>query len=149
MKHQEYEDKFEKYPIGGLFDEEEPLVFNELLEDESPRDITEAEFNTQIASQRIKTQKEMSGDKKLRLLQIYFKDIGNKPIFTPKEEIEVSVKMKKCELGAREIERTLKEISGKDLKESPLEVVNKSKLEAALNNRNYILRRMQGLTALR
>ncbi|HLE25593.1 MAG TPA: RNA polymerase sigma factor RpoD/SigA [Thermodesulfobacteriota bacterium] len=149
MKYQKYEDKFEEHPIGGLFGEEEPFGSHELLEDESLQDRTEAEDNTQITSPRIKTQKEEGADKKLRLLQIYFKDIGNKPIFTPKEEIEVSVKIKKCELGAKEIERTLKEILGKDLKESPLEVVNKSKLEAALNNRNSILRRMQRLHALR
>src|SRR5712692_9981480 len=107
MKHQEYEDKFEGYPIGGLFEEEEPFVFHELLEDESLQDRTEAEFNTQLVSPRIETQKEESADEKFRLLQIYFKDIGNKPIFTPKEEIEVSVKIKKCELRVREIERTL------------------------------------------
>ncbi|MGH7799432.1 MAG: sigma-70 family RNA polymerase sigma factor [Thermodesulfobacteriota bacterium] len=146
MEHQEYEDKFEEYPIGGLFDEEEPFL--ELLEDESLQDRTDAEFNTQIASPRTKTQKEKSADEKLRLLQIYFKDIGNETIFTPKEEIEVSVKIKKCELRVREIERTL-EILGKDLKESTLEAINKSKLKAALNNGNSILRRIQRLIALR
>lgn len=146
MKHQEYEDKFGEYPIGGLFDEEEPFL--ELIEDESLQDRTEATFNTQLASPRTKTQKEESADEKLRLLRIYFKDIGNETIFTPKEEIEVSVKIKKCELRVREIERTL-EILGKDLKESPLEVVNKSKLKAVLNNGNSIPRRVQRLIALR
>jgi len=135
MKHQEYEDKFEEYPIGGLFDEEEPFLG--LIKDESLQDRTEAE-----------AQKEESADEKLRLLQVYVKDIGNETIFTPKEEIEVSVKIKKCELRVREIERTV-EILGKDLKESPLEVVNKSKRKAVLNNGNSIPRRVQRLIALR
>jgi RNA polymerase sigma factor (sigma-70 family) len=145
MKHQEYEDIFEENPIGGPFDKEEP--FPELLEDESPQDRTEEEFN-QIASPRTKTQKEEHADEKLRLLHTYFKDIGNETIFTPKEEIEFSVKIKKCELRVREIERTL-DILGKDLKESPLEVVNKNKLKAELNNGNSILMRIQRLIALR
>ncbi|MBI2486572.1 MAG: sigma-70 family RNA polymerase sigma factor [Deltaproteobacteria bacterium] len=136
MKHQEYEDKFEEEP------------FLELLEDEFLQDRTEAEFNTQLASPRIKTQKEKSADEKFGLLQPYFKDMRNEPIFTPKEEIEVSANMKKCEVRVREIERTL-EILGKDLKESPLEVVNKSNLEPVLNNGNSIPRRVQRLTALR
>lgn len=104
--------------------------------------------NTQLASPRTETQKDESADEKLRLLQIYFKDIGNETIFTPKEEIEVSVKIKKCELRVREIERTV-EILGKDLKESPREVVNKSKRKAVLNNGNSIPRRVQRLIALR
>ncbi len=146
MKHQEYEDKFEEYPIGGLFDEEEPFL--ELREGESLQDRTEAEFNAQLASPRTKTQKEESAEEKLRLLHIYFKDIGNETIFTPKEEIAVSVKIKKCELRVREIERTLR-VLGKDVKESPSEVVNKNKLKGALNNGNSILRRIQRLTSLR
>jgi len=148
MKHQEYEDKFEGYPIGGLFEVEEPSIFHELLEDESLQDRTEAEFNTHLLSPRINTQEEQKTDKKFRLLQIYFKDIGSNPIFTPKEEIEVSVKIKKCELRVREIERIL-EIWGKDLKESHPKIANKIKLKALLNNGNSIPRRMERLTALR
>lgn len=134
MRHQEYEDKFEEHSIGGLFEKEEPLL--DLLEDESLPDRTEAEFNTQLASPRTKTQKAESEDQELRLLKIYFKDMGNHTIFTPKEEIEVSVKIKKCEVRVREIERTL-------------EVVNKSKLEVVLNDGNSIPRRVQRLTALK
>lgn len=134
MRHQEYEDKFEEHSIGSLFEEEEPLV--ELHEDESLQDRTEAEFVTQLASPRTKTQKEESADPELRLLKIYFNDMGNETIFTPKEEIEVSVKIKKCEARAREIERTL-------------EVVNKSKLEAVLNDGSSIPMRIQRLTALK
>ena len=149
MRYQEYKDKIEieEYSIGGLFEEEESFisVFLELLEDEflQEQDRTEAEFNTKLASPRTKTQKEGSVDESFGLPRTYFKDMENEPLFTPEEEIKVSIKMKKCVARAREIKRILEEILGKDLRESPLEAVSK-----LLNNENSILRRIQRLTAL-
>ncbi len=41
-------------------------------------------------------------DEEFRLLQVYFKEMGTEPLLTPKEEIEVSAKIKRCESKALE-----------------------------------------------
>ncbi|MGH7800889.1 MAG: sigma-70 family RNA polymerase sigma factor [Thermodesulfobacteriota bacterium] len=50
-------------------------------------------------------------DEQLRLLYIYFKDMASEPLLTPKEEIEISAKIKKCEERAREMKLLLDKLS--------------------------------------
>src|SRR3990170_2833450 len=51
----------------------------------------------------------------LRLLNDYFKEIGSLPLLTPKEEVEVAAKIKRCEIRAKEIKRVIEVISGKKI----------------------------------
>jgi len=49
----------------------------------------------------------------LRLLYTYFKDMASEPLLTPREEIEVSAKIKKCEKKAEEIRIIIDKLSKK------------------------------------
>ena len=42
-------------------------------------------------------------DEQLRLLYVYFKDMAVEPLFTAKQEVEISAKIKKCEAKAKEL----------------------------------------------
>jgi len=46
-------------------------------------------------------------DKESRLLYNYFREVAKEPLLTPKEEITLSAKIKRCELRLREIKRIL------------------------------------------
>src|SRR3989304_547546 len=54
-------------------------------------------------------------DEEFRLLQVYFREMGTEPLLTPKEEVEVSAKIKKCEARAREVKKILEKILDKKL----------------------------------
>src|ERR1700758_5623903 len=62
-------------------------------------------------------------DEEFRLLYAYFKDMTSEPLLTPKEEIEISAGIKKCETKIRRIKALLERLSngaaikvkGKDL----------------------------------
>jgi len=58
-------------------------------------------------------------DRESRLLYNYFREVAKEPLLTPEEEITLSVKIKKCELRLREIERILEGITNGVLKERP------------------------------
>lgn len=46
----------------------------------------------------------------LRLINAYFKEVSTEPLLTPKEEIEVAAKIRKCEARAREMQRVIERI---------------------------------------
>src|SRR3989304_6092947 len=51
----------------------------------------------------------------LILLNDYFKEVGSLPLLTPKEEVAVAAKIKRCEIRATEIKRVIEVISGKKI----------------------------------
>jgi len=57
-------------------------------------------------------------DEEFRLLQVYFKEMGAEPLLTPKEEIEVSAKIKRCETKAAEAKFFIESIFDKSLSKS-------------------------------
>lgn len=59
--------------------------------------------------------KQWTPDEEFRLLQVYFKEMGTEPLLTPKEEIEVSAKIKRCEARAAEMRYVLESIFEKRL----------------------------------
>lgn len=78
----------------------------------------------------------------LRLINAYFKEVSTEPLLSPKEEIEVAAKIRKCEARAREmqrvIERNLRRRVGHGDKKTLLELVdtaNKSAKETQLFNK--------------
>lgn len=59
--------------------------------------------------------KQWTPDEEFRLLQVYFKEMGAEPLLTPKEEIEVSAKIKRCEARAKEMRYVLESLFEKRL----------------------------------
>ncbi|MFI5324462.1 MAG: sigma-70 factor domain-containing protein, partial [Thermodesulfobacteriota bacterium] len=59
--------------------------------------------------------KQFTPDEEFRLLQVYFKEMGMEPLLTPKEEIEVSAKIKRCEAKAAEMRSILENLFQKRL----------------------------------
>src|ERR1700741_2221668 len=68
-------------------------------ESEEPQPIEDEEEKQQIPNEEF------------RLLYAYLKDIASEPLLTPKEEIEISAKIKKCEGRAKEIKALLDKLS--------------------------------------
>lgn len=62
-----------------------------------------------------KEKKQWNPDEEFRLLQVYFKEMGAEPLLTPKEEIEVSAKIKRCEAKANEMRYVLESLFEKRL----------------------------------
>ncbi|HSE84080.1 MAG TPA: sigma-70 family RNA polymerase sigma factor, partial [Thermodesulfobacteriota bacterium] len=50
-------------------------------------------------------------DEQFRLLNIFFKDMAKESLLTPREEIEISAKIKNCEARAKKIKALINEIS--------------------------------------
>ncbi len=57
-------------------------------------------------------------DEEFRLLQVYFREMGTEPLLTPKEEIEVSAKIKRCETKAAEAKMFVDAIFERGLSET-------------------------------
>jgi len=55
------------------------------------------------AAKKEEEEDEWVPDEQLRLLYVYFKDMAVEPLFTAKQEVEISAKIKKCEAKAREL----------------------------------------------
>ncbi len=53
--------------------------------------------------------REWTPDEEFRLLQAYFREMGTENLLTPREEIEVSAKIKKCESEGRKVQAFLEE----------------------------------------
>jgi RNA polymerase sigma factor (sigma-70 family) len=49
-------------------------------------------------------------DEQYRLMYYYFRDMANEPLLKPREEIEVSAKMKRCEQKSKEIKLVVKRL---------------------------------------
>jgi RNA polymerase primary sigma factor len=90
------------------------------IKDNLMLDIEEPEFDFEIReTEPIEEQQEeeWTPDEHFRLLYVYFKNMAVEPLLTPREEIEVSAKIKKCEAKAKEIKNILdKTLNGKDIK---------------------------------
>ncbi len=127
-----------------VFNEEYTLIkFNYLIEDEEilnpieSKDGLEEGFKLDIEpSEESKTPQKRGElpNHDLRLLNAYFKELGTEPLLTPRDEIEITAKMRKCEIRAKEIqsiiERTLGQRLGHDIKSAPgklKKVSNKSR----------------------
>ena len=76
-------------------DEIDEKVINELSEKE-----VNLKENISKEDNSDKDKPKFTPDEEFRLLQAYFKEMGTEPLLTPKEEIEVSAKIKRCEIKA-------------------------------------------------
>ncbi|HZX14097.1 MAG TPA: sigma-70 factor domain-containing protein, partial [Thermodesulfobacteriota bacterium] len=94
---------FQDYQIGEIdaIIGEEDIFIPIDIEDKIIPEIAEPEFDLQLESQKGEMGEEKvsqwTPDEEFRLLQVYFREMGTEPLLTPKEEVEVSAKIKKCE----------------------------------------------------
>lgn len=71
-----------------------------------------------------KKKKDWTPDDEFRLLQVYFKEMGTEPLLSPKQEVEVSAKIKKCEARAKEAKKILEKVFKSKLGEPFEEVIS-------------------------
>jgi len=100
--------------------------------------------------------RQFTPDEEFRLLQVYFKEMGMEPLLTPKEEIEVSAKIKRCEARAAEMRTLLESVFQKRLGKalqgtvSEVEGLKRSTISARLKTAKRLktaLRKLDGESA--
>jgi RNA polymerase primary sigma factor len=135
---------FQEYPIGELDEIIGEDIFIPLdIEDKIIPEIAEPEFELQLESQKgeqgEEKQSQWTPDEEFRLLQVYFREMGTEPLLTPREEVEVSAKIKKCEARAREVKKILEKILDKKLGEcledvlTELEGITDRRIQSGVN----------------
>ena len=77
-------------------------------------------------------------DEQLRLLYVYFKDMAVEPLFTAKQEVEISAKIKKCESKAKNFAVTINKLSAM-----------KSRIRKNKAKEKQIEKRIESLSAFR
>lgn len=87
-----------------------------LLRDISEMDVENVEDGSGGENSPKKKEK-TSTDEEFRLLQVYFREMGSEPLLTPKEEIEVSAKIKRCETRAAEMMSSVENVYQKSFSE--------------------------------
>lgn len=109
--YESYSDEIESLPG----DEEFIMDLNDkVLEDLPDTEIEIKDENTKEESPEDQ-KKQFTPDEEFRLLQVYFREMGTEPLLTPKEEIEVSAKIKRCEARAAEMRMILEKLFQKRL----------------------------------
>ncbi|HEX3036574.1 MAG TPA: sigma-70 family RNA polymerase sigma factor, partial [Thermodesulfobacteriota bacterium] len=110
----------DSYNVEEIPQEEEILDPVE-IEDKIMSEIAEAEFDLQFEPSKEELaeegKREWTPDEEFRLLQVYFREMGTEPLLTPREEIEVSAKIKKCEARAKEVKKLLEDALDRKLGE--------------------------------
>jgi RNA polymerase primary sigma factor len=108
LKYKELDEIFDEYKTSQIESIEE--VFNP-IESEG---YFEGDFNIREKYKEVDKfeENEEVSNHDLRLINAYFKEVGTEPLFTPAEEIEVAAKIRKCEIRAKEIQRTIERIVG-------------------------------------
>lgn len=96
----EYKDMSEKKANAEDF---EPFVGDDDVDIDIEDGIIEIDESSIEAAKKKDEEDEWVPDEQLRLLYVYFKDMAVEPLFTAKQEVEISAKIKKCEAKAREL----------------------------------------------
>ena len=113
---------FEEYSEDTDSSQQEEFMLE--LDEKVLADISEAEMEIKAEESEEDDSGEESGgkqftpDEEFRLLQVYFKEMGMEPLLTPKEEIEVSAKIKRCEARAAEVKTVLDALFQKKLEKT-------------------------------
>jgi len=126
-KKEKGEDKFQETPAFEAYAEDAEAAGQEEflleLDEKVLADISEAEMDLKADESGEDDSGEEGGkqftpDEEFRLLQVYFKEMGMEPLLTPKEEIEVSAKIKRCEARAAEVKVVLDALFQKRLEKT-------------------------------
>jgi RNA polymerase primary sigma factor len=81
-------------------------------------------------------------DEQYRLMYYYFRDMANEPLLKPKEEIEVSAKIKRCDERSKEIKLVVKRLQNK------IELRNNKRIKHQKFRRRDLSRKIIILNAL-
>lgn len=141
IKYEEFEGTFDEggtYPVRGIFESVDPEDYFE--EGFDPGTGTSSEIKVKVPE----TDTEEIPNQDLRLINAYFREVSTEPLLTPKEEVEIAAKIKRCEVRAKEmqrvIERTLSKRLGRINRKALLESidadrtnVNKRRIHRLLN----------------
>lgn len=109
---------FENYSKGTTKIEQDEMFLLEMDENIiSELSQSNLELKDNLGKQETSEEKraQWTPDEEFRLLQVYFKEMGTEPLLTPKEEIEVSAKIKRCEFKASEMMFVLESLFQKRL----------------------------------
>ncbi|GIW48324.1 MAG: hypothetical protein KatS3mg078_2201 [Deltaproteobacteria bacterium] len=130
------QDKGGSYSSGISIIKEDDLMFDS--------DGLGFDFDLGESQGDIREEEEWTPDEQFRLLYAYFKDMAAEPLLTPKQEIEVSAKIKKCEAKVREIKTVINK-----LLKSKQALINKNGHKGERNRRKLeeISRRIDRLNA--
>ena len=122
-KSKDQEGKFFKNSFDGYSKDSQKIEQDEMFLIEMDESIISelSQSNIEIKEEPEKKEeseketKQWTPDEEFRLLQVYFKEMGTEPLLTPKEEIEVSAKIKRCEAKADEMRSVLESLFEKRL----------------------------------
>ena len=64
-----------------------------------------------VGKSKLGDKEEWNPDEQLRLLYVYFKDMAVEPLFTAKQEVHISAKIKKCEIKAQELKMAVTKVT--------------------------------------
>jgi len=147
-KYTEFEESAPRNELEDFIQGDEEGFSQLSIKDNLMLDIEEPEFSdfepVEAESAEEQQEEEWTPDEHFRLLYVYFKNMAVESLLTPREEIEVSAKIKKCEAKAREIKILLDRSVNGNGKE------NRLKKNGHSNGiKKEILKRVQRLDAFR
>ena len=96
---------------SSKMDDFEPFVGDDEIEMDLDGDLLDVDDSNIDTSKIEEEEDEWVPDEQLRLLYVYFKDMAVEPLFTAKQEVEISAKIKKCEAKARELNATVTKLT--------------------------------------
>lgn len=124
-------------------DDIDQKIINELSE-------TEVNLNENISKEDIsdKDKPKFTPDEEFRLLQVYFKEMGTEPLLTPKEEIEVSAKIKRCETKAAQTKMFIESIFEKSLSKSLQNTISNVEKNTKISRAQNYSRNKKGISGV-
>lgn len=121
-------------------DLQEDDLFKEEIDEKLINELSEEEVQVKADSAKEESSEnetpKFTPDEEFRLLQVYFKEMGTEPLLTPKEEIEVSAKIKRCETKAAEAKMFMEAIFEKSLSNTLKNTISNVEKNARTKQRN-------------
>ncbi len=137
IKHQENSGSDDGFTSYINSDDGDEMVTLE-IEDDFNDEPTEQELTTTAKEQE---EDKWVPDEQLRLLYVYFKDMAIEPLFTAKQEVEISAKIKKCEAKSKDLIKKVKKLgdmrSGLRKNSSKAKIIDKRTISLDTFSRVY------------
>ena len=102
LKYKNYQDDGEH---GDGF---ESFGVDESMErEDSEKDFDSSDEEDLKPKEKVKEKDKWIPDEQLRLLYVYFKDMAVEPLFAAKQEVEISARIKMCEIRMAKVPKTI------------------------------------------
>lgn len=134
LRNTEFDEIFDEHKtsqIGFLIEGITPIEAEGYFEEDLNLDVERSE------KLKIPQRNEEITNQDLRLINVYFKEIGTEPLLAPTEEIELAAKLRKCETKAKEIQRVIARILGRRLEEDNKKTLQELKGVAGKGSNAY------------